>query len=195
MLFEEGLSCYRMADPNNPLLQKLEKVEGSPLGSSQMVKNLLEIFLIKLHRHKEALPKENRLNVEINGIDANKGEAMAQLCKHLGISPEEVLACGDGSNDATMIRRAGIDLSHKKVLIFGTGGTSKTAEAVARHYGLEVKFRAGSTDCNIPLSMGIPAVCVGCVRGGGAHTREEYVEVDSLLPGIKVAFDMILSHF
>jgi len=72
---------------------------------------------------------------------------------------------------------------------------NRAAEAVARHYGLEVKFRAGSTDCNIPLSMGIPAVCVGCVRGGGAHTREEYVEVDSLLPGIKVAFEMILSHF
>jgi Cof subfamily protein (haloacid dehalogenase superfamily) len=50
-------------------------------------------------------------NVEINGIDANKGEAMAQLCKHLGISPEEVLACGDGSNDATMIRRAGIGVA------------------------------------------------------------------------------------
>ena len=72
---------------------------------------------------------------------------------------------------------------------------NRAAEAVARHYGLEVKFRAGSTDCNIPLSMGIPAVCVGCVRGGGAHTREEYVEIDSLIPGIKVAFEMILSHF
>ena len=71
----------------------------------------------------------------------------------------------------------------------------RAAEAVAHHYGVEVKFRAGSTDCNIPLSMGIPAVCVGCVRGGGAHTREEYVEIDSLIPGIKVAFEMILRHF
>jgi acetylornithine deacetylase/succinyl-diaminopimelate desuccinylase-like protein len=43
--------------------------------------------------------------------------------------------------------------------------------------------------------MGIPAVCVGCVRGGGAHTREEYVEIDSLAPGLGVAFEMILSHF
>ena len=71
----------------------------------------------------------------------------------------------------------------------------RAAEAIATRYGLEVKCRAGSTDCNIPLSMGIPAVCVGCVRGGGAHTREEYVEIDSLVPGIKVAFEMILSHF
>lgn len=72
---------------------------------------------------------------------------------------------------------------------------TRAAKAVANHYGLEVRFRPGSTDCNIPLSMGIPAVCVGCVRGGGAHTREEYVEIDSLAPGLGVAFAMILSHF
>ena len=69
------------------------------------------------------------------------------------------------------------------------------AAAVHRHYGLDVQFTSGSTDCNIPLSMGIPAICIGCVVGGGAHTREEYVEIDSLRPGIAVAFDLILHHF
>ena len=59
----------------------------------------------------------------------------------------------------------------------------------------KVIFKSSSTDCNIPLSMGIPAVCVGCVRGGGAHTREDFVEIDSLAPGLGVAFEMILSHF
>ena len=52
----------------------------------------------------------------------------------------------------------------------------------------------GSTDCNIPLSMGIPALCLGTYRGSGAHTREEYVEIDSLLPGYKVGFQMILNY-
>ena len=36
---------------------------------------------------------------------------------------------------ADLIRRTGIDLKDKKVLIFGTGGTSKTAMAVAKHLG------------------------------------------------------------
>jgi shikimate dehydrogenase len=36
---------------------------------------------------------------------------------------------------ADLIRRTGIDLSGKKVLILGTGGTSNTALAVARHLG------------------------------------------------------------
>ena len=56
------------------------------------------------------------------------------------------------------------------------------------------RLGAGSTDCNIPLSLGIPSVCVGSFRGAGAHTREEYVETDSLEEGYKVAFGMIFGR-
>ncbi len=71
----------------------------------------------------------------------------------------------------------------------------RAAAAVRRHYGEEMVFRPGSTDCNIPLSVGIPSVCAGCYHGAGAHTREEYVEIDSLLPGLCVAFELLLYHF
>jgi len=64
-----------------------------------------------------------------------------------------------------------------------------------RQIGKSIEFGAGSTDCNIPLSAGIPAICVGCYEGKGAHTREEYVEIDSLLPGLKFIFDLILGDF
>lgn len=53
---------------------------------------------------------------------------------------------------------------------------------------------SGSTDCNIPLSMGIPAVCFGTCTGAGAHTREEYINEDSLIPGYEIAFRMILGY-
>ena len=71
----------------------------------------------------------------------------------------------------------------------------RAAAATLRHCGMEMDFRAGSTDCNIPLSMGVPAICTGCYTGGGAHTREEWLEIDSLLPGLKVAFELVLHHF
>ena len=73
--------------------------------------------------------------------------------------------------------------------------TARAAAAVRRHYGIDPVCTSGSTDCNVPLSMGIPAICPGCVLGAGAHTREEYVEQNSLLPGLKVAFSLILHHF
>ena len=66
--------------------------------------------------------------------------------------------------------------------------------AISRYFGWEPTASKASTDCNIPLSMGIPAVCTGCILGPGAHTREEYVEIDSLLPGLKVAFELILYY-
>ena len=72
---------------------------------------------------------------------------------------------------------------------------SRAAEATRRHFGEELQFFSGSTDCNIPLSLGIPALCLGCFDGAGAHTREEYVTVNSLLPGLKFVLDMILHHF
>ena len=72
---------------------------------------------------------------------------------------------------------------------------SRAEKAVSRYFNLIPSHTSGSTDCNIPLSIGIPSVCVGCVSGGGAHTREEYVEIDSLAPGLCTALELILSHF
>ena len=57
------------------------------------------------------------------------------------------------------------------------------------------RMTSGSTDCNIPMSLGVPSVCVGLYRGGGAHTREEYVWIDSIPAGLKIAADLILSYF
>lgn len=85
MLFEEGLSCFQLEDPRNPLLQRLERLPDAPFGSSQMVKNLLEIFLIKLWRHKDTLTKKSRQNYRVNGIDipADVKELLDYVEQHL----------------------------------------------------------------------------------------------------------------
>jgi len=46
-----------------------------------------------------------------------------------------------------------------------------------------VKMATGSTDANIPLSLGYPAVCMGLTYGGDAHTTEEYIEIEPLHKG------------
>lgn len=53
--------------------------------------------------------------------------------------------------------------------------------------GKEVVFHSGSTDCNIPLSLGIPAICMGVYRGAGTHTREEWIEKASMKEGLEIA--------
>lgn len=50
-------------------------------------------------------------NIEINQAHANKGEALLALAAHLGISRERILAFGDGLNDISMLREAGIGVA------------------------------------------------------------------------------------
>jgi len=56
-------------------------------------------------------------------------------------------------------------------------------------------FCAASTDSNIPLSLGIPAATFGLYLGSGAHTREEYIEINSLTPGLKIALTFFLDSY
>lgn len=71
----------------------------------------------------------------------------------------------------------------------------RAAYAAQKWFGEEPTRQSASTDCNIPLSMGIPAICIGCLKGEGAHTREEKVRISSLLPGLKLCFELVLYHF
>ena len=54
-----------------------------------------------------------RGNLEITHALANKGEGARFLCGHLGIDRENVIAFGDGSNDASLLRWAGTSVAMK----------------------------------------------------------------------------------
>ena len=49
---------------------------------------------------------------------------------------------------------------------------------------LDAVLTAGSTDANIPLSEGIPAVVMGITTGGGAHTVNEFIELKPIEKGM-----------
>lgn len=60
-------------------------------------------------------------------------------------------------------------------------------EAVRRGYrawGIEPRLSAASTDANIPFALGIPAVSSGVASGGNTHAPGEWLEIDSLGPGL-----------
>ncbi len=53
----------------------------------------------------------------------------------------------------------------------------ETLRAVDRHLGLQTQLRLASTDANVPLSLGIPALSLGAGGdGGGIHTRSEWFD-------------------
>ena len=71
MLMSEGLACFCLEDPSNPLLQTLRTQSDAPFGGFQMIRNLLEIFLISLYRHRETLTKKSRQSIHIDGVYVN----------------------------------------------------------------------------------------------------------------------------
>lgn len=64
-----------------------------------------------------------------------------------------------------------------------------------RQASLPVFFDAGSTDANLPLSRGLPSICVGLARGGNAHRPDEYIETQELEKGYQSVVTMIRGAF
>ncbi len=58
---------------------------------------------------------------------------------------------------------------------------------------LEVSPSASSTDANVPISLGIPSVCVGTYTGDRAHSLDEWADVSGLGGGMATVARIILA--
>jgi tripeptide aminopeptidase len=50
--------------------------------------------------------------------------------------------------------------------------------------GLEPSFDASSTDANVPIAAGIPAVCIGLTTGGNVHRTDEFIDLEPVAKGV-----------
>lgn len=98
-------------------------------------------------------------------------------------------------------KRRGVELEIKLVgeRPCAKGVDEKKVEELTRLYSRIVEEVTGkapqpesaSTDSNIPLSLGIPSVCVGAMDSGGTHTTEEWLKKDSMPTGFLVVAKFI----
>jgi tripeptide aminopeptidase len=70
---------------------------------------------------------------------------------------------------------------------------AQLAQAAYLAEGLGTNYEIASTDANIPLSRGIPAVCVGVCDGGNAHRLDEYIEPARLPSGMRALLWLALA--
>ncbi len=61
----------------------------------------------------------------------------------------------------------------------------KLAQRCLYEQKLDAMLTSGSTDANIPLSKGYPALVLGVSKGGGAHTRNEFIETAPIENGME----------
>lgn len=61
----------------------------------------------------------------------------------------------------------------------------RSALAALEQQAVKGALETGSTDANVPLAAGVPAVTVGITRGGNAHRHDEYIETAPIENGMR----------
>ncbi len=67
----------------------------------------------------------------------------------------------------------------------------RLVESSAAATGVEIQWQSGSTDANVPLSHGAPAVCLGIGQGRNLHTVQEEVDTAPVGPALEMAYRVI----
>lgn len=86
-------------------VQKLQLFTPDPALRLRLLEELPRRF------PETAVSSASPNNVEINAADATKGEALRQLAAHLGLDICQTVAFGDGLNDLSMLRAAGLGIA------------------------------------------------------------------------------------
>lgn len=71
----------------------------------------------------------------------------------------------------------------------------QTAARILKAGGYDAELMPSSTDSNIPISLGLPAITLGAGGGGfRAHALDEYVNVErtAFVKGLTTAFDIVV---
>jgi di/tripeptidase len=158
-----------------------------------LANRLLTISLSKLPR--------TTLNIGVisGGISINTIAAEAHLELDLRSEDKQVLQ-DLAARVETLIQaanRSGVQISAELI------GQRPTGAIPERHPLVNLALRSleavniqpclniGSTDANVPLSLGYPAVCLGLTTGGGAHTLREYINTRPLSQGLEQVMVLI----
>lgn len=132
----------RTRQPVKGLAEKIRR-EHISMEKMHMVFENTEYRDQKLQEIREKFPdlafsNATTFNMEINSADAGKGKGLVALGKILGISREEIMACGDAANDWDMLQMAGFpvvmgnaDEETKKLAAFVTKSNEEDGVAYA----------------------------------------------------------------
>ena len=71
----------------------------------------------------------------------------------------------------------------------------RARESIRSIIGIDPEESTASTDCNIPLSMGVPAICIGLCDGALLHTTEEWIWKDSVAKGLRLLFHLVYKYY
>ena len=173
---------------------------GSPSAIHELVTLIQKLLEIKLPKDPKTSMNVGKI---IGGTSINTIASEASF--HLDLRSEKEPELNDL---VAQVRKtvkdseySGLQFEVEKIGDRPAGGLSKDhplvklAEDVIKNNGGNAKLIVGSTDANIPLSMDLPAICIGLTAGGRAHSKDDFILLDPLQKGLTQLEKLIIRIF
>jgi tripeptide aminopeptidase len=157
---------------------------ATPVSASDGPRSSFNFGLIQGGASINSIPTEARAKVDLRSESMQRLEQMAALLSS-AVERAEAMENASGKSEAKRSRGSDVTGRVKEIGSRPGGGLPEDAplleciRAVDAHLGIRSHLDCSSTDANVPLSMGLPAISIGAGgQGGGAHTAAEWFQPD-----------------
>jgi tripeptide aminopeptidase len=159
-------------------------IDQRPLDPRSTPKVSVNIGLIEGGTSVNAIPASARAKVDIRSESNEKIDELVAALHNAVVRAEDIEnARALGNKVSVKIREIGSRPAGRVAADAAILGYLRSVDA---HLGIRARLDCASTDANIPMSLGIPAVSIGAGgQGGGAHTAAEWYRPDGRDLGLK----------
>jgi len=178
-------SDFGIANPVHALSRAISIfVDQRPIDPRSTPKVSVNVGIIEGGASINAIPASARAKIDIRSESNEKIEQLVAILQNAVSRAEEVEnSRAMGARVTAKLREIG---SRPAARLPSDAAIVSRIRSVDAHLGIRSRLDCASTDANIPLSMGIPAVCIGAGgQGGGAHTTAEWYRSDGRDLGLK----------
>ena len=172
-------------------------VDGHPLDPRATPRVSVNVGIIEGGASINAIAQSARAKVDIRSESNDRMEALVEGLHAAVVRAEDIENVRSiGTKVTAKIREIG---SRPAARLPASAPIIAVVRAVDAHLGIRSQLDCASTDANIPLSLGVPAVSIGAGgRGGGAHTTGEWYRPEGRDLGLKrilLAAGMLLREY
>jgi tripeptide aminopeptidase len=177
-------SDYGLANPVHALARAISLFSEQRLPGNGSPRSSYNFGIIEGGSSINSIPSQARAKVDIRSESATKLEEISALltsCVEKALEFENDRAIGGKVNGK--IKEIG---SRPGGRLPDDAPILQYVRAVDAHLGIRSHLDCASTDANIPLSIGLPAISIGAGgQGGGAHTPQEWFHPEGREFGLK----------
>ena len=175
-------SDYGVGNPVHALCRAVTLFSETRLDSG--AKSSVNVGLIEGGSGVNAIAQAARAKVDIRSERNEKMDELVDILSGVADRARDIEnQRATGGKVAVKIKEIG---SRPAAALPGNAAILQYLRAVDAHLGIRSHLDCSSTDANIPLSLGIPAVAIGAGGfGGGAHTSQEWFSPEGRDLGLK----------